>query len=64
MSGSSYLELPSKSNLKKKPDYTKFKEFIKDWFGMKFKCNLCSFWRRHMSINFMLSIRPGIWPVL
>ena len=39
MSGSSYLEISSKSNWKK-TDYTKIKEFINDWFGMKSKSNL------------------------
>ena len=31
------------NQIKKETDYTKFKEFINDWFGMKCKCNLCSF---------------------
>ena len=31
------------SQIKKETDYTKFKEFINDWFGVKCKCNLCSF---------------------
>ena len=31
------------SQIKKETDYTKFKEFISDWFGVKCKCNLCSF---------------------
>ena len=30
------------NQIKKETDYTKFKEFINDWFGMKCKCNLCS----------------------
>ena len=33
--------LPNK--IKIETDYTKFKEFINDWFGMKCKCSLCSF---------------------
>ena len=28
---------------KKETNYTKFKDFIQDWFGMKCKCNLCCF---------------------
>ena len=42
---SSYLELlPNQiKKEKKQTGYTKFKEFINDWFGMKCKCNLCSF---------------------
>ena len=28
---------------KKETDYTKFKEFINDWFGMKCKCNYVLF---------------------
>ena len=31
------------NQIKKETDYTKFKEFISDWFGMKSKCNSCSF---------------------
>ena len=31
------------NQIRKETDYTKFKEFINDWFGMKCKCNLCSF---------------------
>ena len=31
------------NNVKSETDYNKFKEFIKDWFGIKCKCNLCSF---------------------
>ena len=31
------------NQIKRETDYTKFKEFINDWFGMKCKCNLCSF---------------------
>ena len=47
--------------IKKETDYTKFKEFINGSFGIKCKCNLCSFfWRKHMSVNFILSIQPRI----
>ena len=31
------------NQIKRETDYTKFKEFINDWFGMKCKCNFCSF---------------------
>ena len=31
------------NQIKKETDYTKFKEFINDWFGMKCKWNLYSF---------------------
>ena len=31
------------NQIKKETEYTKFKEFINDWFGMQRKCNLCSF---------------------
>ena len=31
------------NQIKSETDYTKFKEFINDWFGMKCKYNLCSF---------------------
>ena len=31
------------NQIKKETDYTKFKEFNNDWFGMKCKCNLCYF---------------------
>ena len=31
------------NQIEKETDYTKFKEFINDWLGMKCKCNLCSF---------------------
>ena len=31
------------NQIKKETDYTKFKEFIDDWFGMKFKSSICSF---------------------
>ena len=31
------------NQIKKEANYTKFKEFINDWFGIKCKCNLCSF---------------------
>ena len=31
------------NQIKKETDYTNPKEFISDWFGMKCKCNLCSF---------------------
>ena len=31
------------NQIKKETDYTKFKELINDWFGVKRKCNLCSF---------------------
>ena len=31
------------SQIKKETDYTKFKEFIEDWFGIKCKRNLCIF---------------------
>ena len=48
------------NQIKKETDYTKFKEFINDWFGMKCKCNYVLFWRKHMSVNFTLSIRPRI----
>ena len=31
------------NQIKRETDYTNFKEFINDWFGMKCKCNLCFF---------------------
>ena len=31
------------NQIKNKTDYTKFKEFVNDWFGMRCKCNLCPF---------------------
>ena len=31
------------NQIKKETDYTKFKEFITTWFGIKSKCNLWSF---------------------
>ena len=31
------------NQIKKEINYTKFKEFINDWFDMNCKCNLCSF---------------------
>ena len=31
------------NQIKKETDYTKFEEFINNWFGMKCKYNLCSF---------------------
>ena len=31
------------NQIKRETGYTKSKEFINDWFGMKCKCNLCSF---------------------
>ena len=47
------------SQIKKETDYTKFKEFINDWFRMKCKCNFFFFfWRKYMSVNSKLSIRP------
>ena len=36
-----WISLPNQT--KKETDYTKFKEFINDWFGIKCKCSLCSF---------------------
>ena len=36
-----FNSLPNK--IKKETDYTKFKEFINNWFGMKCECNLCFF---------------------
>ena len=34
---------PFGDQIKKETDYIKFKKFINDCFGMKCKCNLCSF---------------------
>ena len=31
------------SEIKKETDYKKFKNYINDWFGLKCKCNMCSF---------------------
>ena len=31
------------NQIKKEINYTKFKEFINEWFDMNCKCNLCSF---------------------
>ena len=31
------------SEIKKETDYKKFKNYISDWFGLKCKCNMCSF---------------------
>ena len=29
--------------IKKEMDYKKFKNYMNDWFGLKCKCNMCSF---------------------
>ena len=29
--------------IKKEKDYKKFKKYMNDWFGLKCKCNMCSF---------------------
>ena len=31
------------SEIKKETDYKKFKNYRNDWFGLKCKCNMCSF---------------------
>ena len=31
------------SEIKKETDYKKFKSYMNDWFGLKCKCNMCSF---------------------
>ena len=36
--------LPSK--IKEETEYEKFKNYMNDWFGVKCRCNLCSFSNR------------------
>ena len=31
------------SEIKKETNCKKFKNYMSDWFGLKFKCNMCSF---------------------
>ena len=51
------------NQIQRETDHTKFKKFISNWFGIKHKCNLCYFLIKYRNVNFILSIRPRIWPV-
>ena len=50
------------SQIKKETDYTKFKEFINDWFGMKCKCNFFFFgvstWVSILNCRYDLGLDP------
>ena len=37
------FRIPFQIKLIKEIDSTKSKEFINDWFGIKYKCDLCTF---------------------
>ena len=47
-----FNSLPNK--IKKETDYTKFKEFINNWFGMKCECNLCFFFTKVQECQFYI----------
>ena len=31
------------TEIKEETEYEKFKNYVKDWFGLKYKCYMCSF---------------------